>query len=100
MVAADAALGREFEKMLDLDNRNASALGETPLPLDDIGHNTLRLRGIYVTTAILGMVIHTVIGEAMRDSATGLCAQQRTAASKTVFALPNGDRAAYLLPHF
>jgi hypothetical protein len=25
MVAADAALGREFEKMLDLDNRNASA---------------------------------------------------------------------------
>jgi hypothetical protein len=55
-VAADAALG----EMLDLDNRNASALGETTFPLDGVGHDTLRLRGIYATataTAILGMTI-------------------------------------------
>jgi len=51
-VAAAAALG----EMLDLDNRNASALGETPFPLNDVSHDTLRLRGIYAN-AILGMAI-------------------------------------------
>jgi hypothetical protein len=42
--------------MLDLDIRNASALGETPFPLDDIGRDTFRLVGIDVN-AILGMAI-------------------------------------------
>jgi hypothetical protein len=51
-----------------LDNGNASALGETPFPLHDIGHDTLRLVGIFVN-AILGMAIqYEVIGEAMRYS--------------------------------
>jgi hypothetical protein len=44
--------------MLDLDNRNALALGETPFPLDGVGHDTLRLRAIDVNVnAIPGMAI-------------------------------------------
>jgi hypothetical protein len=55
------AVGEDFSiGWTDLDNRNASALGETTFPLDGVGHDTLRLRGIYATataTAILGMTI-------------------------------------------